>query len=77
MAARRRERTVFDGIEPNAALSPRTVEITPSLIRAWEENLAKFDDEIAHSMKCRAAHMRCIAAAKKKLETKGTRHEQE
>lgn len=67
MKARRRERTVYDGIEPNEALSPRVVMICPSLIRAWEEDLARRDEDIAQSMKARAAHIRNIAAAKRKL----------
>jgi len=64
---RRRERTVFDGIEPNEALSPRTVDVCPALVRAWEEDLARRDDAIAEMMRCRAAHVRNIAAAKRRL----------
>lgn len=66
-ARRRRERTVFDGIEPDENLSPRTVEVSPCLIAAWEENLAKRDEDIADALKCRAAAARNIAAAKRKL----------
>lgn len=58
---------MFDGIEPNETLSPRIVEVCPSLIRAWEEDLARRDDEIAEMMRCRAAHVRNIAAAKRRL----------
>lgn len=67
MTGRRRERTVFDGICPNEKLSPRTVDVCPELIRAWEEDLARRDDEIAEMMRCRAAHVRNIAAAKRRL----------
>ena len=47
MTGRRRERTVFDGIGPSEKLSPRTVDVCPALILAWEEDLARRDDEIA------------------------------
>jgi hypothetical protein len=66
----RRERTVFDGIEPNEALSPPVVNLSPTLIQAWEESLAQRDAKIAELMKCRAAHMRNLAAAKRKLNQK-------
>jgi len=69
---RRRERTVFDGIEPDEKLSPRVVEICPHLIQAWEENLAKRDEEIAHALKCRAMAAKNIAAAKRKLKSLST-----
>lgn len=64
---RRRERTVFDGIEPNETLSPRVVDVCPLLIRVWEESLAEYDEEIASLVKSRAAHIHNIAAAKRKL----------
>lgn len=67
MAKRRRERTVFDGIEPNDGLSPRVVNLSASLVRAWERELAALDDKIARLVKCRAAHIRNIADAREKL----------
>ena len=63
----RRERTVFDGIEPNEKLSPRVVNVCSVLIRAWEESLAERDEKIADLMKARAALVRNIAAARRKL----------
>lgn len=69
MAKKRRERTVHDGIEPNDALIPRVVNISASLIRAWERQVAELDDEIARLMAARAAHMRGIADARAKLGT--------
>lgn len=63
----RRERTVFDGIEPNDALNPPVVDVCPVLIQAWEESLAQRDEKIADLMKARAAHVRNIAAARRKL----------
>lgn len=67
MAKRRRERTVYDGIEPDENLSPRVVNISASLIRAWERDLAKVDDKIARLVRCRAARIRNIADAREKL----------
>jgi len=67
---RRRERTVFDGIEPNEALSPQVVNVCPVLIRAWEESLAERDEKIASLLKARAAHVRNIVAARRKLGSK-------
>lgn len=67
----RRERTVFDGIEPSDALYPKTVSISATLIRCWEESLADYDEKIAALMKARAAHVRNIASAKKAVSLKG------
>lgn len=75
---KRRERTVFDGIEDSKVLSPRVVNICPALIRAWEKNLADLDDDIARLMKCRAAASRNLSNARAKLEAingKRTSHE--
>jgi hypothetical protein len=66
----RRERTVFDGIEPNEALSPQVVDVSPTLVQAWEESLAQRDEKIADLMKARAAHVRNLAAARRKLRQK-------
>lgn len=65
---KRRERTVFDGIEDSEALSPRVVNICPALIRAWEKNLADIDDDIARLMKCRAAASHNLSNARAKME---------
>lgn len=67
---RRRERTVFDGIEPSKVLIPSVVNVCPALLRAWEESLAERDEQIAELMKARAAHVRNIAAARRKLSQK-------
>lgn len=67
---RRRERTVFDGIEPDDKLSPRVVNVSPALIDAWEKQVASIDDEIAQLHKARTAHVRGIAAARRKLTDK-------
>lgn len=58
---------MFDGIKPNDSLSPRTIDACPALLRAWEEDLARRDDEIAEMMRCRAAHVRNIAALRRRL----------
>jgi len=63
----RRERTVFDGLEPNDELSPRVVVVTDELIDMYEEALAKFDDDMARIAKTRAACIRLIKEARKKL----------
>ncbi len=65
----RRERTVFDGLEPNDSLSPRAVKMSAELIECYEEALAKVDDDIAEKTKVRAAWVRLISAARKKLKT--------
>ena len=67
---RRRERTVFDGIEPDENLSPRTIEVDEFLIAAWEIDLAKLDEDIADAMRCRAAHVKNLSAARRKLKSK-------
>lgn len=64
----RRERTVFDGIEDSQVLSPRVVKICPALIRAWEIDMARRDDEISKMMECRAAAARNLSNARAKLE---------
>lgn len=63
----RRERTVFDGLGPDENLSPRVAIICPELIEAYEEVLAKLDDEIADKMKTRAAWIRRIGEARQAL----------
>lgn len=63
----RRERTVFDGLEPNENLSPRVVDLSDDLIDCYEEALAKVDDQIADMTKTRAAWIRLIREARKKL----------
>lgn len=71
---RRRERTVFDGIEPDENLLPRTIEVDEFLIAAWkaawEIDLAKLDEDIADAMRCRAAHVKNLSAARRKLKSK-------
>lgn len=64
---KRRERTVFDGIEPNDRLSPREVNICPALIRAWEKDLARLNQQIEKLMDARAAHLRNLTEAKQFL----------
>lgn len=70
IAVRRRERTVFDGIEPDESLSPRVIEIDKYLIQAWEEDMARRDEKIADMLKCRAAAARNLAKAKRRLNSK-------
>ncbi len=67
---KRRERTVFDGIEANDNLSPREVNICPALIRAWEKDLARRNQEIGKLMDARAAHLRNLTEAKLVLASK-------
>ena len=69
MSARRRERTVFDGLEPDDNLSPPVVNVTPELIECYEEALAKVDDAIAAKVKTRAAWVRLIKQARRKLKS--------
>lgn len=63
----RRERNVFDGLEPNDNLIPRVVSLSAELVESYEEALAKVDDQIAAMVKTRAAWVRLIRDARKAL----------
>lgn len=63
----RRERTVFDGLEPNDALVPRRVQITRDVLDCYDEALANVDDQIAKLVATRAAWIRLIKDARKML----------
>jgi len=70
MAVRRKkphERTVFDGIDPNAPLSWEVVA-------AWERTVAAIDDEIAKLQTSRAAYGRLISEASKLLREAKIKH---
>jgi hypothetical protein len=58
-----KERTIFEGIAPDA-------KISAGLIEAWEDTMAALDEEIAHLMRCRAAYMRLIHQGRQRLEAK-------
>lgn len=57
-----KERTVFEGLAPNARVSAE-------LISAWERTMADLDDEIASKMRSRAAYLRLIQQGRQRLET--------
>ena len=57
-----KERSIFDGLAPDA-------KISPELIEAWEHTMATLDEEIAHLMRCRAAYVKLIHAARSRIKS--------
>ena len=60
-----KERTVFDGLAPDA-------EVSPELISAWERVSAEIDDDIAKLFRTRAAYTRLIEAGRQRLAKRKT-----
>lgn len=55
-----KERTVFEGLSPDA-------KVSPELIDAWERAMAEIDDEMAALMRSRAAYVRLIQQGRRAL----------
>ncbi|UOF81831.1 hypothetical protein [Caudoviricetes sp.] len=68
----RRERTVFDGLEPNDDLIPRTVTLSAEIIEGYEVSLAVVDKIINEATRLREAWVRRISDARDALAKAGT-----
>ena len=56
----KQERTIFDGLAPDALISHE-------LIEAWEQTISALDEEIAHLVKARGAYVRLIIEGRRRL----------
>ena len=56
-----KERTIFDGLAPDA-------KVSHELIEAWEQTIAALDEEVAHLMRSRCAYMKMIIDGRNRLQ---------